>query len=68
MTPSDKVIKIKSVAKRFEQLEQAATTEKDNSSHHCQASDRGMFVCTRPKGHDGMHIAMAGSSIFHVWR
>ena len=34
----------------------------------CGASDRGMFICSRPEGHDDMHIALAGDYVCHTWR
>jgi hypothetical protein len=65
-TPSEKLSRLVDKLGAVASIER--TVLSDPFTEICHAKDRGLFTCTRPAGHVGIHVALAGSYVCHVWR
>lgn len=51
----------------FEDCADLSEGTDESDPNGCQADD-GRFICTRPLGHEGPHVADDGFSVVSVWK
>jgi len=61
-----KLSKVEKTQKALDKLGVRADKERVGKKL-CMEDDQGKYVCSRRKGHPGMHIALVGDRVVHAW-